>query len=102
MSRFHYSADHDVNDDQPWSAEDVRDLENHIRQGASLEETAEFLCRSGTVEVVVEKAEQLGLTSQDPPNAPTKLNRKTERACRPLSPTECWASCGREMGAKYP
>ncbi len=24
MSRFHYSADHDVNDDQPWSAEDVR------------------------------------------------------------------------------
>ncbi len=61
MSRFHYSADHDVNDDQPWSAEDVR-VENHIRQGASLEETAEFLCRSGTAEAVAEKAKELGLT----------------------------------------
>jgi len=41
-------------------------------KGASLEETAEFLCRGGTVEVVVEKAEQLGLTSQHPPNASHK------------------------------
>ncbi len=45
-----YSPDHDVNDDEPWSEEDIRDLENHVRQGASLEKTAEFLCRGGTVE----------------------------------------------------
>jgi len=64
MSALRYSPDHDVNDGQPWSEEDIRDLENHIRQGASLEETAEFLCRCGTVEAVAEKAKQLGLTFQ--------------------------------------
>ncbi len=62
MTAFHYSPDHDVNDGEPWSEEDIRDLENHVRHGASLEETAEFLCRSGTVEAVAEKAKELGLT----------------------------------------
>ena len=61
MTAFHYSPDHDVNDGEPWSEEDIRDLENHVRHGASLEETAEFLCRSGTVEAVAEKAKELGL-----------------------------------------
>jgi hypothetical protein len=69
MSTFPYSPDHDLNDDEPWSEEDVRDLENHIRQGASLEETAEFLCRAGTVEAVAEKAKELGFTFQHSPNA---------------------------------
>jgi hypothetical protein len=55
------SPDHDVNDGEPWSEEDIRDLENHVRNGASLEETAEFLCRAGTVEAVAEKAKELGL-----------------------------------------
>ncbi len=36
MSAFCYSPDHDVNDGEPWSEEDIRDLENHIRQGALL------------------------------------------------------------------
>jgi len=62
MTAFHYSPDHDVNDGEPWSEEDIRDLENHVRHGASLEETAEFLCLSGTVEAVAEKAKELGLT----------------------------------------
>jgi hypothetical protein len=72
MSTFPYSPDHDLNDSEPWSEQDIRDLENHIRQGASLEETAEFLCRGGTVEAVLEKAKELGLTFQhslNPPNA---------------------------------
>jgi hypothetical protein len=69
MSTFPYSPDHDLNDDEPWSEEDVRDLENHIRQGASLEETAEFPCRAGTVEAVAEKAKELGFTFQHSPNA---------------------------------
>jgi len=42
MSIFPYSPYSDLNDDEPWSEADIRDLENHIRQGASLEETAEF------------------------------------------------------------
>jgi len=37
---------------------DIRDLENHIRQGASLQETAGFLCRAETVEAVAEKARE--------------------------------------------
>ena len=69
MSAFHYSPDHDVNDGEPWSEEDIHDLENHIRQGASLEERAEFLCRAGTV-AVAEKAKQLGLTFRHSPNSP--------------------------------
>jgi len=36
MITLPYSPDHDVNDDEPWSEADIRDLENHIRQGASL------------------------------------------------------------------
>ena len=66
MTAFPYSPDHDLNDGEPWSEEDIRDLENHVRQGASLEETAEFLCRSGTVEAVAEKARELGLRFRDP------------------------------------
>ncbi len=62
MSAFQYSPDHDVNDSEPWSEEDIWDLENHVRQGALLEQTAEFLCRAGTVEAVAEKAKELGLT----------------------------------------
>jgi hypothetical protein len=63
MSGFRYSHDHDVHDSEPWSEEDVRDLESHVRHGASLEETVEFLCRAGTVEAVAAKAKGLGLTA---------------------------------------
>jgi len=74
MITLPYSPDHDVNDDEPWSEQDIRDLENHVRHGASLEETAEFLCRGGTVQAVAEKAKELGLTFQhsaDQPNVKT-------------------------------
>ena len=42
---------------------DIWDLKNHVAQGASLEETSEFLCRSDTFEVA-RKAKELGLTWQ--------------------------------------
>jgi hypothetical protein len=38
----------DINDSKEWSETDIADLKNHIAHGASLAETAEFLCRSGT------------------------------------------------------
>ena len=40
-------------------------MKNHITHGATLEETAEFLYRSGTWKEVVAKAKELGLTWQE-------------------------------------
>jgi hypothetical protein len=40
---------------------DLFDLRNSLAYGRSIEEVAEFLCRSGTVEEVRRKAEELGL-----------------------------------------
>jgi hypothetical protein len=54
----------DINDNKEWSETDIADLKNHIAHGASLEETAEFLCRSGTSFEVAAKAKELGLTWQ--------------------------------------
>jgi hypothetical protein len=51
----------DVNDGKPWSEMDLFDLRNSLAYGRSIEEVAGFLCRSGTVEEVKRKAEELGL-----------------------------------------
>lgn len=56
----------DRNDGKPWSLTDVRDLRDILRAGGrnySVEQAAEFLCRSGTVEEVRKKAEELGLVT---------------------------------------
>jgi hypothetical protein len=54
----------DTNDAKEWSEMDIRDLKNHVAHGASLEETAQFLCRSGAAFEVARKAKELGLTWQ--------------------------------------
>jgi hypothetical protein len=51
----------DVNDGKPWSEMDLFDLRNSLAYGRSVEEVAAFLGRSGTVEDVRRKAEELGL-----------------------------------------
>jgi hypothetical protein len=51
----------DINDGQPWSEMDIADLTSHILCGADLDETASFLCRSGTPDDVGRKAAELGL-----------------------------------------
>jgi hypothetical protein len=51
----------DINDGKPWSEMDLFDLRNSLAYGRSIEEVAGFLCRSGTVEEVRRKAEELGL-----------------------------------------
>jgi len=51
----------DINDGKPWSEKDLFDLRNSLTYGRSIEEVAGFLCRSGTVEGVRRKAEELGL-----------------------------------------
>jgi hypothetical protein len=50
-----------VNDGKPWSEMDLFDLRNSLAHVESIEEVAGFLCRSGTVEEVKRKAEELGL-----------------------------------------
>jgi hypothetical protein len=51
----------DTNDGKSWSEMDLFDLRNSLAYGRSIEEVAGFLCRSGTVEEVRRKAEELGL-----------------------------------------
>jgi hypothetical protein len=58
MSR---QAIQDVNDGKAWSEMDLFDLRNSLAYGRSIEEVAEFLCRSGIVDEVERKAEELGL-----------------------------------------
>jgi hypothetical protein len=52
---------YDIYDDEPWTEMDVRDLMAALNAGDSIEEAATHLCRSGTLEEVRRKAEELGL-----------------------------------------
>jgi hypothetical protein len=54
----------DIYDGEPWSEMDIEDLKGAVAYGRSLEETSEFLCRSGTPFDVAAKAKELGLTWQ--------------------------------------
>jgi hypothetical protein len=51
----------DANDGKHWSEMDVRNLMASLRCGDTIEEAAERLCRSGTIDEVRRKAEELGL-----------------------------------------
>jgi hypothetical protein len=51
----------DTNDGKPWTDMDVRDLMASLRCDDTIEEAARHLCRSGTVDDVRRKAEELGL-----------------------------------------
>jgi hypothetical protein len=55
-------APRDINDGAEWSEMDIADLKSAVAYGRSLEEVAEFLCRSGTPLDVDAKAKELGLT----------------------------------------
>jgi hypothetical protein len=68
MERFRIEEDNyiepmksDTNDGKYWSEMDVRNLMASLRCGDTIEEAAERLCRSGTVDEVRRKAEELGL-----------------------------------------
>jgi hypothetical protein len=51
----------DAHDGDFWTEMAVRDLMSELRSGSSIEEAAQHLCRSGTVDDVRRKAEELGL-----------------------------------------
>jgi hypothetical protein len=63
LPRFSYGLP-DIYDNAPWSETDIEDLKNHVAHGVSLEETAAFLCRGGTLFEVAAKAKELGLRWQ--------------------------------------
>src|SRR5262245_44017490 len=51
----------DIYDGEPWTNMDVDDLIAALRHGDTIQDAARFLCRSGTVDQVRRKAEELGL-----------------------------------------
>jgi len=52
----------DIYDGHPWAEVDVEDLKAELKSGSTIEEAAHHLCRSGTVDDVRRKAEELGLS----------------------------------------
>jgi hypothetical protein len=54
----------DIYDKEPWSDMAIEDLKQAVANGATLEETAMFLCRSGEPFAVAKKAKELGLKWQ--------------------------------------
>jgi len=52
----------DVYDSYPWTEMDIEDLTAALKSGDTIEDAAQHLCRSGTVDDVRRKAEELGLT----------------------------------------
>ena len=58
----------DVYDGEPWTEMDIEDLTAALKHGSTIEDAAKHLCRTGTVNDVRRKAEELGLkyTSRKP------------------------------------
>jgi len=52
----------DIYDGNPWTGMDVRDLAAALASGSTIEDAAPHLCRSGTIDEVRRKAEELGLS----------------------------------------
>jgi hypothetical protein len=59
--RAPYVQPMDIYDGHPWTEMDIEDLTAALKSGSTIEDAAQHLCRSGTVEDVRRKAEELGL-----------------------------------------
>jgi hypothetical protein len=59
--RAPYIQPMDIYDGHPWTEMDIEDLTAALKSGDTIEDAAHHLCRSGTVEDVRRKAEELGL-----------------------------------------
>ena len=57
----------DIYDGEPWTEIDIDDLIAAVRHGDTIEEAAQFLFRSGTIDQVRRKAEELGLKTKEKP-----------------------------------
>jgi len=56
----------DIYDGFPWTEMDVKDLSAALKHGSTIEDAAHHLCRSGTIDDVRRKAEELGLLKKPP------------------------------------
>ena len=61
MPRFTFSDHDDTNDGKPWSVADDVELANEAKCGSTLQQAAEWLCRSGSLWDVGQRAKMLGL-----------------------------------------
>jgi len=57
----------DIYDGSPWTEMDIRHLAVALAFGSTIEEAAKHLCRSGTIDDVRRKAEELGLLTKEKP-----------------------------------
>jgi hypothetical protein len=60
LPRFHYGLP-DIYDGAPWTEMAIADLRAAVESGYTPQEAAGHFCRSGTVDDVRRKAEELGL-----------------------------------------
>jgi hypothetical protein len=58
---------YDIYDGEPWTEMDLRDLTAALTHGSTIEDAATHLCRSGSVDDVRRKAEELGLLKSSTP-----------------------------------
>jgi hypothetical protein len=72
----------DMNDGKEWDAGEITDLENSLSYGNTIEEAAVFLCRSGTIDDVRSKADELGLAYRSAPLLPPPVPTKAIAATR--------------------
>ena len=52
----------DIYDGEPWTEMDIEDLTAALKSGSTIEDAAKHPCRSGTVDDVRRKAEELALS----------------------------------------
>jgi hypothetical protein len=57
----------DANDSKEWDETEIEDLRDSLAHGATIEETAVFLCRSGIINDLRRKADELGLAYRSAP-----------------------------------
>jgi hypothetical protein len=54
----------DIYDGAPWTEEDIEEIKNAVAHGSTVEDIAELICRSGSIDGVERKAKELGLKPQ--------------------------------------
>ena len=75
----------DIYDGAEWTEADLEDLNAALACGSSIQKVATQLCRSGTVDDVRAKAEELGLQYfEEPPSPPIPSHKITKAEVVPM------------------
>ena len=57
---FEHVPPGDANDDNQWTAMDLKDLRNTLARGGSIDDVAIFMCRGGPQDRLRKKADEMG------------------------------------------